>query len=317
MVVNISQSCDHSFLAAFVDTAPNGTSILWLFGTAWRRGTHGQRWSGDCANATTCHLDAFYTHDLEHWWTATNVLVPGAMTYNNNVYRVPEADAERLGYHVLMAFEGSHPPLGPWSTYFAVKRDASPDLGSGWEVLDQREFFLGQHDGGYGENGPGACPTIRWHPGEQLWYVTSGGDKVYLHRGGTLRGGEWEMAPGKASMLQAIIAADPSRDAVQATRFNQGWQPTGWAKLALEAPNHGAQWDVDISDFDVTEWPQPEGQWPLTLAWMDTGDGNNATTGYTPGHPTVFSNLLVWNCSMLSFLSGFYHDGPHCFQKTN
>jgi hypothetical protein len=87
VVVNISESCDRSFLAAFVDTAPNGTSILWLFGTAWRRGTRGHKWSGDCANAATCHLDAFYTHDLQHWWTATNVLVPGAMTYNNNVYR--------------------------------------------------------------------------------------------------------------------------------------------------------------------------------------------------------------------------------------
>ena len=77
VVVNISESCDHSFLAAFVDTAPNGTSILWLFGTPWRRSIRGHGWSGDCANATTCHIDAFYTHDLQHWWAATNVLVPG------------------------------------------------------------------------------------------------------------------------------------------------------------------------------------------------------------------------------------------------
>ena len=34
---NLTESCNHSFGSAFIDTLSNGTEVLWVFGSSWWR----------------------------------------------------------------------------------------------------------------------------------------------------------------------------------------------------------------------------------------------------------------------------------------
>ena len=87
VIVNLTQSCNHSFGSAFVDTHENGTETLWVSGSNWYRpaaaaaaagsGLLGARsaegWGGSCKNGTMCTIGSFWTSDpsLQEWQAGT------------------------------------------------------------------------------------------------------------------------------------------------------------------------------------------------------------------------------------------------------
>jgi hypothetical protein len=95
---NLTESCDHSFGSAFVDTLIDGTEVLWIFGTSWYRpqnaaaggvrgrGVNAVGWGGKCSADATCTVAGFRTVDPTfQTFTNTTVLTPGHSTWNVDV----------------------------------------------------------------------------------------------------------------------------------------------------------------------------------------------------------------------------------------
>jgi hypothetical protein len=97
---NLTESCNHSFGSAFVDTHKNGTETLWVVGSSWYRpattaaspaegtegllgqrgdedlGRSGEGWGGTCKNGTACVVGSYSTTDptLQDWQVIFSVL---------------------------------------------------------------------------------------------------------------------------------------------------------------------------------------------------------------------------------------------------
>jgi hypothetical protein len=99
VIRNLTESCDHSFGSAFVDKLPNGTEVLWVFGSAWYRprsssssSSLGHRggvrlgWGGKCSSPANCTIDTFSTTDPTlQAWSRSTAIKPGRSTWNNDV----------------------------------------------------------------------------------------------------------------------------------------------------------------------------------------------------------------------------------------
>ena len=195
---NLTESCNHSFGSAFVDTHANGSSTLWVVGSSWYRpasafATHSQAgllgaraadgWGGTCKNGTECLIGAFSTSDpaLQQWATGV-ALAPGRSSWNVDITTGrPSASGSKT---YVMAIEqqplAGAPAGSSWTSYFYVKQDESGagDLTTGWQLLPTATHVIG------GPGTHGACPTIRFIPDAKggMYYVISGGLSVYLDR---------------------------------------------------------------------------------------------------------------------------------------
>jgi hypothetical protein len=286
IVHNLIESCNHSFGSAFVDILPNGTQVLWIFGSAWWRdntmhgrlhATQGSPWSGSCATPATCVVESFRTtdHSLQSWSRAT-ALHPGRSTFNVDVAAGKPSATERRTY--IMAAEqlpeADHPAGSSWVvSYFYIKTchaesDSCYDLSRGWTPLSTSHVLAGP-------NSRGGCPTIRWSDG--WFYVMSGGYTVYLDRSRNLT--SWE--PSSRSPDGAVLQSSP---AIESIPF-RWYKPTGSEQRKLD---YAKLWDKDVSDLDFGK--MADGSLMFVYMAGDQGD-------------TIFSALGTFAGSMAQWFT--------------
>ena len=311
VLVNLTQSCNHSFGSAFVDKHENGSETLWILGSNWYRpaaavaatparagaGLLGQRtddgWGGSCKNGTMCTIGAFWTSDpsLQGDWQTGTALSPGRSSWNCDVTTgKPQQDGSKT---FVMALEQQPLPGAPagsgWTSYFYIKDEpkGSPaygDLTKGWRLLPTATHVIG------GTGTHGACPTIRWFPDDAggMYYVISGGLSVYLDRSRDLT----HFEPSKQH--EGVVLQTTVNDTKVCTEYI-GYQPRA-SEQALLASAKAAfpascSWDCDASDVDLCELDDG-----TTLFYFLSGNQGNH----------IFAALGQHRGSMRSWFEGQY-----------
>jgi len=290
---NLTESCQHSFGSAFVDTLPNGTEVLWIFGSSWWRpeltaprsrflagdkagGVDSSTWSGGCSKDATCSLGAFRTTDPELRIFAAAAIPMNRSTWNVDVTHGPPAADGSKTY--VMAAEQQPLPGAPsgssWTSYFFVNSAKDGDLTTAWTMLPTATHVLG------GPGTHGACPTLRYFPGSGYYYVISGGLSVYLDRSKDLS--SWEPSSDRGIVLQASKAEDTAL----CTEFVH-YIPTAAEAALLAAPG----WDVDASDVDLAQVSPTE----VVFFYLFGNQGS-----------TIFSALGRYNGTVQSWFEAQY-----------
>ena len=294
VIVNITSTCEHAFgSSTVVPGAGGGADMLLVSGTPWdrvnappptsprRRRRRPLGWSGPCAgSAANCTVDLFFSSSpaLEDasWRVragAQGIKLPfGA--YNNDITAVPAAAG--LPWRWAMALETT----AETARFAASSAEDPTDTGS-WVVLNASHTVPSLPD-------VGSCPSLR-HDGALFYYLT-GGSNIQVLRSPDLQ--SW--TPSARSVIRHADAGD----CVVAPSYFGPYVPTGVALQKLAACGAAGNFGDD-SDVDLVEWPAPFGdasRGPATL--LQYGSGDQATFG--------FSNLALYNGSMISMLQSFF-----------
>jgi|EP01043_Picozoa_sp_COSAG02_P012180 hypothetical protein len=266
---NITESCNHSFGSAFVDTDAAGEETLWVVGSAWWRpalelGEHGggllasrlaEGWGGLCSNGTDCSIGSFKTTDPTlKQWEQGQIIAPGRSSWNVDISTGrPQSDGSKT--YVLAVEQQPLPgtPAGSsWTTFFWEKDEprsdpAYGDLTTGWRPLPTATHVIG------GPGTKGACPTIRYIPDDDYYYVISGGLSVWLDRSRNLS--HWEPSKRNGVVLQTSVNDTQIQ---RASSVSWEYKPRASERTLLEqaaaafsAPKPSCSWDCDASDVDL------------------------------------------------------------------
>ena len=194
-----------AFCSAIVDhTVP--PQRLWVFCSAWDRGNHSycnnSAWGcGACADAahgkgSGCYVGSWSTEDLASWDGPHKALtLPMNQTVPNVGASMVASPSKVPGlptHQAFMALEG-----GSTNTDIAINTGTDRDLSKNWVLL--------KHGGQHGANSHGlACPSARYNPTDQYYYVFGGGNDIRITR--TKDFSAWEQR--NMSMMTHCIAQD-------------------------------------------------------------------------------------------------------------
>eukprot|EP00039_Didymoeca_costata_P002153 m.57877 g.57877 ORF g.57877 m.57877 type:complete len:356 (-) comp11139_c0_seq1:69-1136(-) len=239
VISNISQSCQHTFGAAFVY---NDTIYIYATRCARYQTPHAwcelpqQKqpcacWHGGSAPVSDCAVDVFWSTDLVIWETKA-AFFPGHLLPNVDVTAVQG----RSDMNFLMIMEGGG----------LVATNASTPT-EGWKVISEH----GPHVG---------CPSIKQVNG--YFYVVGGGVGVVGYRSRDLV--NWSPAASKV-----MACGNPNQD--RHTVSHPGlfsWRPMPSAmteNVSMMITNNTRNWDKDASDLDLVEWNSPLGTQTLLV----------------------------------------------------
>lgn len=324
VIVNLTQTCEHAFGFALVQTNDEGLDTFFIFGTAWIRAqaTHENStslgWSGPCST-NNCSVDAFYTSDpaLQSWATAGQAIHTGYSVYNTDIAHVgvPGASTEGEGsglppHQWVMIMETSSQASGK----FWLSNASDPTDPTGWFPLDTSLYTLDQ----FGNWQVGACPSIRFDPATGYYYVLTGGYQIIALRSKTLAKGSWELANNNG----IAIAPDAGDCKLAGTPYGAWFNLSAYpdAEAHVDAcladpagPGFGNDSDIDLTEVIVsTEWLNsllgpaaagaaakgPNGSTSVATL-VQYGSGDQKTFG--------FSNLAIYPGPMFGMLASFFN----------
>lgn len=284
VLVNISSSCGIAFGSAFVQTNDEGLDTLFIYGTEGR-------FYGPCytANGINCSVDAFYSSDPNlddsSWVYVKGVYKPGQTVANQNVAHVGVPQLQQR-----ISSGSSSLPSHEWVMIlesetvhqFLISNLSDPTDPSGWIGLDIQEYFMDQLSGWQ----VGACPTIRYDPNENYYYVLTGGYEIFLLRSPTLAKGSWELANVPRG---AIIS--PNRDDC----FVMGAPYGSWYKPSLLAQSYLTNCTEGIPPFNTSYGFGNDSDVDLTEVILTTvectGFANAGILSKSPGMNALCSNI--------------------------
>ena len=186
-------SAAYAFCSAIVDytTPPHR---LWVFCSAWDRANHtycgpGASWGcGACGDAERgvgpgCHVAAWSSEDLVTWSKpVAAITLPLNQTVPNvGASMVPHAAATVLPnvpkHQAFMALENGAFPM-------AINVGDDRDLSKNWRLLPvNRSSDACKHSTAHVTCEPGvACPSTRYNPVDQYYYVFGGGNDITITR---------------------------------------------------------------------------------------------------------------------------------------
>lgn len=308
VLVNMTETCNHAFGEAFVQTNGEGLDTLFVFGPAWvrmngpsssssaphTRTRRGVSWSGPCSDAATCHLDGWYTSDphLQEWTTVLNVVRPGNVVFNH--------DIAHMGPPGLGARASPTPsPLGAFEwvliweagsaggSQFWASNSSDPTDAAGWYPLDPTLYGTDR----FGNGQIGACPSLRYDPSTGYFYVLTGGQQLLALRSKTLEKGSWQLGANGG-----VFLSPDQKDCVLAPAPFGGWySPSAEAQAHLSSCLSTPSGFGNDSDVDLTEVVLANG---TVVTVLQYGSGDQKTFG--------FSNLAVYEGSMFEVLEGFF-----------
>eukprot|EP00041_Stephanoeca_diplocostata_P020354 m.453638 g.453638 ORF g.453638 m.453638 type:complete len:426 (-) comp21553_c0_seq1:403-1680(-) len=237
MVACPQSSSGWAFFSSIVDRTEKPDRV-WVFGSAWDRANHtgnGQNSSmvcngtapgnwgcGSCALArsgrpdVSCSVGAWSSEDLVHWdgpfpavTLAGNITVP-----NVAVAMIPPAArqsaAQQTGLPAHQAFMVLESKMA-----LAINVGTDRDLSKNWKLLPMGPPV------GYTSFGK-ACPTTRYDPQGNYYYVFGGGDIITLTRSKDLK--LWEHATDMLAtgcISDAVCSQYRPQCAANATSFNK------------------------------------------------------------------------------------------------
>ena len=280
VLVNLTQTCEHAFGFAMVQTGDAGLDTLYVYGTQWIRaqapppgvGTHrGSRlgWGGPCSQSN-CSVDAFYTSDpeLQQWTSAGAAISMGYATYNTDVAHVgaPSSSTAAAARLAALGAAGADLPPHQWvmiletavqpSGRFWVSNSSDPTDSAAWAPLDPAAYTLDT----FGNGQIGSCPSIRYDPASGYYYVLTGGDAIVVLRSRTLAKGSWQLGSGRGVVLGADAGDCRLAGAPYGAWFNLSVYVDAVAHVAAcladpSGPGFGYDSDVDLSEVLVSaEW---------------------------------------------------------------
>ena len=204
-------SCpDSSSAFAFCSAIVDHTALpqkLWVFCSAWDRANRtyceNSAWGcGACSDAhhgkgSGCYVGSWSTDDLVTWdGPHRAVTLPMNQTVPNVGTSMVVASSMAPGWpkhQAFMALENNEFPI-------AINTGSDRDLSKNWELL---QVDQGQHGVKVAPFGL-ACPSARYNPVDQFYYVFGGGNDVMITR--TKDFSSWERR--NMSMMTHCIAED-------------------------------------------------------------------------------------------------------------
>lgn len=305
VLVNISSTCNHAFGEAFVSTNDEGLDTLFVMGTTWIRPgsnqvTGSQRlsklhWSGPCAQQN-CSVDSFYSNDpsLQSWTAVPSTVQVNYTVYNQDVAHIGPPGTRLHGLPVpaqwvmLLEVSGDAAKL---PTLFISDRSDPTDAG-GWTALDASVYGLDK----FGNGQIGACPSIRYDPSTQFFYVLTGGISLLVLRSQNLTRGSWQLGQSMGVVLSANQGDCRQAPAPYGQWFNLSSYPDAVNDVSkcLAGSPTGPGFGAD-SDVDLTEYVTPNGD---VVTLVQYGSGDQATFG--------FSNLAIAYGPLFKTLESFF-----------
>ena len=278
VVANITDSCQHTFGAAFVHD-----DTLYIYATRcaryeqphpWceRPSPNDQApcdcWHGHDGNISNCAVDVFYSVDLQAWMSKP-VFFPGSMLANVDVTAVTGRDDMKF----LMIWEQG-----------GLIYTNSPTPVDGWMRFEDDSI-----------HGPRiGCPSIKFLPDQNIFYVVGGGVGVHAYCSSNLR--NWSAAKYPVASCGKEYAKEDERVATYPGLFK--WSPPVRFGVNFSAMVHNNThgWDRDASDLDLVQWSRPDTGDPVTMLIFICG--NQRTDG--------FGSMSVFEGSMAEFFGALW-----------
>lgn len=305
----------------------NSTEALWVFGSAWDRAQHSEGepgWgTGPCADAMQgkgpgCHVGVWGTTDplLQEWTFTTAVTLPKPFTVANvGVSMLPPgnrgASSPGLpGHQGYMALEAHD------NVSIAVNVNADRSLFQGWELLPANYTAAPRNpkvpSRGYAGGFELACPSTRYNPLDQYYYVFGGGVDIQLRRSRTLGANSWSepvlMAtgcakhpPGNSRYNWTDPACRPSSNMTRVAPgyFTEFWASSEGVKAEPFLSNLSA-WDYGTSDADFCD---QGGVGPTRFIYEQNWQGKPT---HFDGKGITFYQVELFDGNEFEFLSSFF-----------
>ena len=299
VIINITETCNHAFGAAFVETSAGGIDTLFIFGTPWARYQSRRDYtsigSSYCSDSSNCTIAAFWSNDpsLQKWNARFSAARPNVSVYNNDVTHVAAPSTAMARQNIRISGLPEHQWImvieaGPdFRAHFALSNSSDPTDPNAWSFLDPNIFIVPQF--GHGDIGQG--PSIRYDPATGYYYVLTGGNTIRVLRSANLR--NWTLAtkPSDGSLL-----APDKLDCIVAPAMYAHYVPTGDALKDVEqcqssnsSTGFGNDSDVDLTEIVVNG----------TIATLlQYGSGDQRSFG--------FSNLAIYYGGMFDLLGSMF-----------
>jgi len=285
IISTIESSCNHAFGNALVTTDEKGIQTMWVFGTLWARDTKSigdVRWGGPCSMGK-CASGVFWSTDLKTWHTATAVTYPPGMTvYNTDTAFVAASPPSLPRHNWVMIIEEANPQAGSRNLFY-VKNSTSLDVGQ-WILLDPSIYFIPNFN--TGANGIGAGPSIRFIPQTGYYYVTSGGNNIFIIRSQDLSNWELGHYNGGAVIMPSLF------DCTFMAHSYTAWNPS---EETVKLMDVCLDWDLVVSDSDMTEIKAADG----SVRTMFLYQPNNLAG-------IKFSNLFIYYGNFQKFFESYF-----------
>jgi len=280
IISTIESSCNHAFGNALVTIDEKGTQTMWVYGTRWIRDDVG--WDGPC-NVGKCGSDVFWSTDLKTWKNASAVNYPAGMTvFNTDVTFVASSPASLPAHNWILVLEEAYPGV-QYRNLFYIKNATTLDQGN-WTLLDPSVYFIPNFN--TGGNSIGACPSIRFIPDTGYYYVTTGGDNIYVVRSNDLK--NWE----QGHYNEGTIIKPTTDDCTFMSNGLTAWNPPN---TTVQLMQQCQKWDIFVSDSDLTEIKAADGTIHTVFLYQPNNQGG-----------TGFSNLFIHNGDLKSFFESYF-----------
>jgi hypothetical protein len=279
-IVNISVTCGQAFGSAMVlHSSTGGSDTLIITGTQWNRNT--SPWTGPCDGKdpnSKCSVNVFVSSSPSLEDSSWSSNIPGIPlefgVFNTDMMTVPIAANSPWTFVIALETTGER-------ARFLVTSNPDPTQLSSWISLNDTYTVPSYPD-------TGSCPSLR-HDGKYFYYLTGGTD-IHIIRSIDLI--NWE-----ESKTNVLTHSTPG-DCIIVPSWFGPYIPTGEALQRLTTCGPTGNFGDD-SDVDLIEWENPFGNsanGPVTL--LEYGSGDQRSFG--------FSNLAMYNGSLVSFLQSFF-----------
>ena len=283
VVSNITESCQHTFGAAF---AHDGN--FYVYGTRCARYEQPHPWcerpnledqaTCDCwhghgGNVSQCAVDVFWSTDLREWQTRA-AFFPGTLLANVDVAAVPG----RTDMKFIMI----------WEQGGLIATNSSTPI-DGWSRFNDQSV-----------HGPRiGCPSIKYLAEEKTFYVVGGGKGVHAYWSSDLR--NWSAAHHAVATCGDSHASEDERTISYPGLFT--WHPPVrfGVDFATFMRNDTHGWDHDASDLDLVQWEHT----------TDTGHRHNVTLlVYICGNQRTdgFGAISVFEGTMSEYFAVLWDD---------
>jgi hypothetical protein len=261
-------SSGFAFCSAIVDHSVPSDEVAWVFCSAWdRANSHSpgcQPWGcGACAEGK-CYVAAFSSRDLTSWdgpqvavALPPNITVPnvgvGWVSRPNNIPPLPPSLQPHQAFMVLEAS-----PIGKSVRYVAINTGNDRNLGQNWLLYDGTEVGMGP----FGANTTGeatGCPSARFDPASNYYYVMGGGKDVDVTRSTDLSVGSWSTPPPHSQHVEqgCVFGLENCAPGSDVARIAEGFFTNYWANNS----DHGmrdfltnlSDWNWSVNDVDFSD----------------------------------------------------------------
>jgi len=258
---------------------------MYVFGTRWIRydvdkGRVG--WDGPCSLGA-CGTDMFWSTDLKTWHNASAVSYPKGLTvYNTDVTFVRSSPPSLPPHNWVLILEASA-SVGYQSSFY-IKNATSLEEGE-WMMLNMSQYYIPKFS--TGGNSIGACPSIRFIPETGYYYVSTGGDYIYVVRSKDLK--NWELGHYNSGTIIKPTTAD-------CFFMSSKWTAWNPPNATMQLMSTCTKWDIDVSDSDLTEVMAADGSVNTIFLYQPNNQGG-----------VGFSSLFIHYGNYQSFFESYFN----------